>query len=299
MGDNHNEAHRTLADLQENCLTRVLEFTTPKDVCRLSVFCHTLESAANSNCVWEKMVPSHYRDLLARANRPLQYNSKKELYFKLCEQVSIDNGTKKFWLDKATGKVCFLLHPRDLDITRGNANHDWRWICQDGSRFHFISREGSGSEAIAQFMTICRFEVQGVFDCKFLSPGTEYTVSFKLKLVGSSSFGWDKKPVKFSVTTSWGHQQQSALFLQNTEKPVDNEKYQKTSVRHVREGWMELDAGEFSVEENKDGPKEVKFHMNEVDDENCKGGLLLGGVKIQPSFLVTERLNVGEEWSWV
>ncbi|GLJ25658.1 hypothetical protein SUGI_0491480 [Cryptomeria japonica] len=305
MGDDLNEALLTMSDLPENCLSRVLELTTPKDVCRVSVLCRALKFAGNSNCVWEKMLPPHHRDLLARACNPLQFNSKKELYFSLCEPVSIDKGTKKFWLDKATGKACFMLSPRDLAITWGGDDRYWHWISRDGSSF----------EDIAELIAVCWFEVQGVFDCKLLSPGIAYTVSFKLKLNGPASnhrrrlgtmihafhmnhrspYGWDIKPVKFSVTTSWGHQQQSARFLRNTENPVDNEGYQMTSFRHVGKGWMEFDAGEFFVEENEDGPKEVKFYMNELIGGDWKGGLLLEGVKIQPSYLVTERHNVREE----
>ncbi|KAH9310906.1 hypothetical protein KI387_025941, partial [Taxus chinensis] len=108
-------------------------------------------------------------------------------------------------------------------------------------------------EEIAELLKVCWFEVQGQFDCKLLSLGIAYTVSFKLKLHESArnrppSLGrmihvlymsnrsldeWDRKPVKFSITTSLGYHRESARFLQTTDKPVDDEGYQMTSLRHV------------------------------------------------------------------
>jgi len=35
---------------------------------------------------------------------------------------------------------------------------------------------------IAELVTVCWLEVRGLFDCKVLSPGTEYTISFRVKL---------------------------------------------------------------------------------------------------------------------
>ena len=35
---------------------------------------------------------------------------------------------------------------------------------------------------IVELLAVCRLDVEGQFDCKFLSPGTTYIVSFKLKI---------------------------------------------------------------------------------------------------------------------
>eukprot|EP01018_Ginkgo_biloba_P015593 Gb_16253 [translate_table: standard] len=280
--------------LPESCIARVLASTTPKDVCRLSVVNRTFKSAGNSDYVWEKMLPSQYHHLLARAPSPPQFSSKKELYFRLCHPLSIDNGAKKFWLERPTGKICFMLSARDLAITWGNDDRYWHWISQRDSSF----------EDLAELIAVCWLEVQGQFDCKLLSPCTPYTLSFRLKLQDSPhghhrlwgrgfiyfmnrSYGWDHKPVKFSVTTPDGYHMESARFIYNTEKPVEDEGYQMTPLRRAEQGWMEFDAGEFVVDENGDSSKEVTFYMRELGG-NWKGGLLLAAVKIQPSSLVRE-----------
>lgn len=56
-------------------------------------------------------------------------------------------------------------------------------------------------------------------------------------------------------------------------------------MRYVAEGWMEFDIGKILVEENEDGTKEVRFHMNKWNGGYQKGGLILEEVKIQPRFL--------------
>ncbi|KAH9310905.1 hypothetical protein KI387_025940, partial [Taxus chinensis] len=133
MGENQDRVLLTLGDLPESCLSRILELTTSKDIGRIQVLSHAFKSAGESDFVWEKMFPPQCRQLLERACEPLRFNSKKELYLRLCKPVSIDNGTKKFWLDQATGKLCFMLSARDLAITWGDDNRYWHWISRDDS----------------------------------------------------------------------------------------------------------------------------------------------------------------------
>jgi len=290
-----------MGELPENCISRILCFTTPRDVCRLSAVNRTFSLAGNSDFVWEKMLPIQYPHLLQRLDSPLQLSSKRELYFTLCHPNLIDGRAKKFWIERATGKLCFMLSARDLDISQGDDNHCWHWISQDDSSF----------KEIAELLAVCRLDVQGQFDCKFLSPGTAYTVSFKLKLHESPHgidqfdrgfllflrrmYAWARKPVKFLVTTPCGDHQESARYLSNTDATVENEGYQMTPFRHVEEGWMEFDVGRFVVEEEEDNPGLIKFCMREWKGGYWKGGLLLGGVKIQATSLINESTNANQE----
>jgi len=280
-----------LGNLPESCISIILGLTTPRDVCRLSAVSHTFRLAGNSDWVWEKMLPIQYRHLLERLDSPLQLSSKKELYLTLCHPQLIDCSKKKFWIERATGKLCFILSPRELHITWGDEARYWQWN----------SREDSSFKEVAELVTVCWLEVRGLFDCKVLSPGTEYTISFRVKLRESRRgvnriyghratiphlsrpYGWNQKPVKFSVRTAAGDQQIYALYLSDTDKPVADDGYQMTTSRHVEEGWMEFDAGRFFVHEEGDNPGEIDFCMGEWEGGNWKGGLLLDGVKIQPT----------------
>ena len=48
---------------------------------------------------------------------------------------------------------------------------------------------------IAELLVVCRLDVQGQFDCKFLSPSTAHIVSFRLKL-HESLYGINPEPFK-------------------------------------------------------------------------------------------------------
>jgi hypothetical protein len=295
MAEENEKEMMRMAELPENCISKILCFTTPKDVCRLSAVSQTFLLAGNSDVVWEEMLPTQYPCLLARLDSPLEISSKKELYFTLCHPNWIDGGTKKFWIERDKGKLCFMLPARDLDIKWGDDNRYWNWISQNDSC----------CEEIAELIAVCWLEVKGQFDCKLLSPGTAYTISFRLKLheppcgichivvrafnpTFYQAYGWNCKPVKFSVTTPNGESHKIyARYLSDIDKPVENEGYQMTPLRHVEEGWMEFDAGRFVVEEG-DTPGKIEFCMSEWEGGNWKGGLLLEGVKIQPASLGTE-----------
>lgn len=168
---------------------------------------------------------------------------------------------------------------------------------------------------IGELIAIRWLEVKGQFDCKLLSPGAAYSVSFRLKVHESGiirnfrrgycfrmfprrslpvpplprAYGWNRKPVKFSITTPCGDHQIYARYLSDMNKPVETEGYQMAPFRHVEEGWMEFDAGRFVVEEKGDNPGSVEFCMREWEGGNWKGVLLLEGVKILPTSLVRER----------
>jgi len=297
MEENEKGMMMTMGDLPESCISHILCFTTPRDVCRLSAVNQTFRLAGNSDSVWNKMLPIQYPHLLARLDSPLEISSKKELYFALCQPNWIDGKAKKFWIERATGKLCYMLSARNLDITWGDDNRYWNWISQDESSF----------KEIAELVAVCWLEVKGQFDCKLLSPGAAYSVSFRLKVHESPrgiirnfgrramiphmprAYGWNRKPLKFSLTTPCGDHQIYARYLSDMDKPVETEGYQMAPFRHVEEGWMEFDAGRFVVEEKEDNPGDIEFCMREWEGGSWKGGLLLEGVKILPTSLVTER----------
>uniref|UniRef100_A0A0D6R8D6 F-box domain-containing protein n=1 Tax=Araucaria cunninghamii TaxID=56994 RepID=A0A0D6R8D6_ARACU len=255
--------------------TLIMDRIPPGHVCALSSASKACKVAGDSDFVWEGKLPPKYPILLQRADEPLNLDiPKRELYFRLCNPISIDNGKKKFWLDKATGTTCFMLSARDLHITVAGNNQSWRWISQGASSFN----------ELAKLKAVSKLKVEGQFDCNFLTPGIPYTVSFKLKL--ETPRGWCKQPVKFEITPPCRDHEVSALYLQRKMRPV--KRFKKASYRYIEDGWMECIAGEFVVEEKDGSPKEVKFCMREWDGAKWKGGLLLDGVKIQPSFVVTK-----------
>ena len=54
------------------------------------------------------------------------------------------------------------------------------------------------------------------------------------------AYGWNREPVKFSLTTPCGDYQIYARYFSDMNKPVETEGYQMAPFRHVEEGWMEF-----------------------------------------------------------
>lgn len=89
-------------NLPEGCIANILSFTSPRDVCRLSLLSSTFRSAAQSDAVWNKFLPSDFHTILSQSSS-LSLPSKKDLFLYLCQKpLLIDDG-------KMVPKQIFLL----------------------------------------------------------------------------------------------------------------------------------------------------------------------------------------------
>ncbi|XP_015962366.2 putative F-box protein PP2-B2 [Arachis duranensis] len=103
-------------DLPEGCIANVVSLTIPRDACSLALVSSTFRSAAESDSVWDRFLPSDYNDIVSQSTS-FSCRSKKQLYLSLCENpILVDDGKKSFQLDKAYGKKCYMLSPRMLSI---------------------------------------------------------------------------------------------------------------------------------------------------------------------------------------
>ncbi|KAK5795173.1 hypothetical protein PVK06_036431 [Gossypium arboreum] len=116
-----------LSALPLDCITLIISFTSPRDACRLSLVSTVFNSATESDAVWESFLPSQYEALIPSS---LSLSSKKQLYLSLCENpLLIEAGRKSFWLERGSGKKCYMLSPRDLTIRWSvDTSWYWRWV---------------------------------------------------------------------------------------------------------------------------------------------------------------------------
>ncbi|XP_031501076.1 F-box protein PP2-B1-like [Nymphaea colorata] len=70
MASNPPSSSASIADLPENCVSHVLSLMAPREVCRSSAISTSFQSAANSDYVWEKVLPPDLPELLSRAVSP-------------------------------------------------------------------------------------------------------------------------------------------------------------------------------------------------------------------------------------
>lgn len=80
-------------DLLVECISNIISFTSPRDVCVIAAVSKTFASAAQSDSVWEKFLPQEYA---ARISQPRVFSSKKEIYFALCDQFLVEDGKKVY-----------------------------------------------------------------------------------------------------------------------------------------------------------------------------------------------------------
>lgn len=82
----------TFSMLPEDCVSNIISFTSPADACKAVSSSFTL--AAESDLVWQKFLPSDYLNIVEKSVIPLEFSSRKMLFFRLSESTLIDGGRK-------------------------------------------------------------------------------------------------------------------------------------------------------------------------------------------------------------
>ncbi|KAI3448624.1 hypothetical protein Pfo_005289 [Paulownia fortunei] len=286
--------------LPEDCIAKALSLTSPKDACRLSAVASTFRSASESDTVWDRFLPSDYRDIISRAvdgpdSLLAKFHSKKDLYLHLCDQpILIDGGRKSFSLEKWSGKKCYMLAARELFIVWGDTPQYWQWISLPESRF----------SEVAELLDVCWFEIRGKINTKMLSSGTNYAAYFVFTCK-SRAFGFEHQPAEAFVAIG-GHESEKrticldpdgaqrqryqivprrmGLFyhrLAHVQRQQDVSMERNTEYPKQRsDGWMEAELGEFFVKGGQDVDLEV--NLMEVNGGNWKSGLIIQGIEIRP-----------------
>ncbi|XP_038970928.1 F-box protein At2g02240-like isoform X2 [Phoenix dactylifera] len=280
-----------ICTLPEGCISHVISLTSPADSCRSTAVCTTFLSAAVSDTVWERFLPPDYQSILSRAVHPVEYSSKKELFFRLCEPILIDDGKMSFSLDKSSGAKCCMLSARQLFIVWGDTPHYWTWHPLPDSRF----------SEVAELINVCWLDVGGTIQSRVLTPKTIYAAYLIFKVDQNSrglGFPNQETTVKLGSQVSKhtvNLQPIAAKRLMRTRLRMLNLIWNATEEGHAdaeenqiaartpqarADGWMEMEMGEFYNDDSEDG--EVELSLMEVKRGNWKSGLTIQGIEIRP-----------------
>ncbi|KAE9596547.1 hypothetical protein Lal_00007676 [Lupinus albus] len=254
-----------LEELPESCVANILSYMDPPHICQLATLNRTFRAASFADFVWDSKLPPNYDVIVRKFVNNFPSNlGKRAIYAALCRLNTFDDGNKKFWVDKSTGKICLCISSKGLSITGVDDRRYWNRIPTDQSRFH----------TVAYLQQIWWFEVEG--EVEFPFPAGTYSLFFRVHLGRTSKqfgrrvcstehvHGWDKKPVRFQLWTSDGQYVASQCFLKEPGK------------------WSFYRAGDFTVE-NGNASTKVKFSMTQIDCTHPKGGLCLDSVLIYPT----------------
>ncbi|GLJ36014.1 hypothetical protein SUGI_0722330 [Cryptomeria japonica] len=215
---------------------------------------------------WERKLPVHYSEILARAVSPVSNFRKRMLYYRLCWSILIDGGTQRIWIDRSTDKICLMVSAKALDITFGLDSRYWEWVSKESSRF----------DHAAELKSVECFQVWQRIDCALLTPETEYSVRFVLR-IDKQKMSECPSQFTFSLIAD-GKSTESAICLDDFTKVVDVPK--KTDFIIQRNGWTEFVAGEF-VSKKHGESCEIEVCMKNTDSYP-KSGIVIDGVKIEP-----------------
>ncbi|MCD9638068.1 hypothetical protein HAX54_021773 [Datura stramonium] len=285
-------------ELPEGCIANALSLTSPKDACRLSLVASTFRSAAESDVVWERFLPPDYYDIISRSiGGPglLPVGSKKELYLHLCDYpILIDGGTKSFSLEKWSGKKCYMLAARSLQIVWVDTPRHWRWISLPESRF----------SEVAELLDVCWFDISGKINTNMLSPDTRYG-AYLVFTTKFRTYGFENQPAESSVGIA-GHERETQPVHLDPQGGHRRYRYQVVPRRlgifthhmaHIlrqevedtpkghypkqrSDGWTEIELGEFFVKKGQEA--EIEMSLKEVKGGDRKCGLIVEGIDIRP-----------------
>ncbi|XP_010514004.1 PREDICTED: putative F-box protein PP2-B8 [Camelina sativa] len=265
-----------LDDLPEECISVIISLTSPQDACIFASVSKTFESAAKSNIVWEKFIPPEYASLVPR---PQDYSSKKDLYFALCdESVLIDDDKKSFWVEQANGKRCIMLSAMNLSIMWGNILHSWKQIPNPQARF----------EKVGELLEERWFEIRGKINTRVLSPKTRYSV-YIVFMKADICYGFADVAIEAVVGVVGQYLQESSrryLCFDEAMKGFflrrEMEKKNLVKPKSRKDGWMELELGEFFNEGGLMSSDEIEMSVLKTKRLHWKRGLIVQGIEIRP-----------------
>lgn len=218
----------------------------------------TLESSSNGQSYTNNAdLPHKCSEILKDACIDVHGYCKDKLYDMLYNGILIWEGKTKYWVDRKTGKNCFMLFAKNLTIIDQTDHRKWSWQ---------RSKEDMRAE-IAVMGEVVLFSVHGSFNAEFLSPDTKYKVEFVLRFRKIKHVsGWAKNPVRTVLVPpgkTWEEAIQNKVNLaeRGSEEP------------------FEILAGEF-LNPQFISHGEMQFHLDE--DSERKTGLVIKGVKITP-----------------
>nr|XP_017230904.1 PREDICTED: putative F-box protein PP2-B12 isoform X1 [Daucus carota subsp. sativus] len=156
--------------LPEEIIEEVVSLIGPMEACRLSVVCKRFLSAAESNTVWERFLPSDYQQFLDRADSlpNIKFAHKKDVFlFLIGNHVIFDGNTLCFWLHKRSGKKCFLVAASFTGgVEEYFLNPGW---CTRSEKSRFQNQ-------ITECNNLLLFEIRGKISTCMLSPDTTYAI---------------------------------------------------------------------------------------------------------------------------
>ncbi|KAH7521827.1 putative F-box protein PP2-B12 [Ziziphus jujuba] len=271
-------------ELPEGCIAHILSLTSPRDACRCSAVSSKFRQAAESDTVWERFLPCHWKDIISRSVSPaVKFSSKKALFNQLsCSPILLDQGNKSFALDKVSGKICCTLGSKELSTL-----WDDDPLVLDGTfpmsyLFPFHIPLKSRFLKVSDTNAVSYLRIRARIQSKYLSPNTTYAAY----LVYAHRFGGDEYPPMKVLVRLVGEGDEIKV-----EEVVNDAYLLTTSVltskddgfcgRSRSDGWMEIEVGEFFTREDE-VEMEIRLWGPIEYTAFVVSGLIVHGIELRP-----------------
>lgn len=256
--------------LAEGSISEIISFTTPTDAIRSSVISRGFKSAAESDVVWDKFLPSDHQHILSRSVSPLVFHNKKDLYFKLSHStILLDEGKLSFWLDKTNGKKCYLLSARQLMISFSDTQLSWEHTFDAESRF----------SEVAFLNNVDLLDIRGKIGTRELSSRTNYAAYLVFK-VSERYHGLESinAMVRFVDQENEDEAEERAATVILAARAPRNLKGRLPEKRI--DGWLQVEIGKFYNGDDDDGDVEARLLDSRPFHAKC--GLIIEGIEFRP-----------------
>ncbi|KAL2896278.1 putative F-box protein PP2-B12 [Bienertia sinuspersici] len=273
-----------ITDLPEGCISHILTLTSPVDVLRSSVVSKQFLSASESDVVWIKFLPSNVDDIVSQSSSSSstilqRLTSKKKQFLYLCSShMFFNNDTQSFALNKWSGKKCYMLGARALDIVWGNTPQYWIWRSLPESRF----------PEIAGLLIVWWLLIEVRIKPTILTQNTTYGAYFVYKINVDENHGFDLTPVKTSVYEFMDEDGSEdphpdsvpckCFYLKDPRTTVPREELPNAR----DDGWMEIEMGRYYVNDCVDERVWLKMRLAEIEQLHSKMGLIVEGIELRP-----------------
>ncbi|KAJ8547113.1 hypothetical protein K7X08_010699 [Anisodus acutangulus] len=258
--------------LSEGCISDIVSFTTPADAVRSSVISKGFKSAAESDIVWDKFLPSDHQDIVSRSVYPVIFYSKKDLYFRLCESpILLDEDRLSFWLDKTNGKKCYLLSARQLTISFSDTQLFWEHTSDADSRF----------PEVVFLNGVDLLDIRGKIGTRALSTRTNYAAYLVFK-ISERYHGLESTNamVRFVNQQSEDEAEERATVVILAARAPRHLKGRLPEKR--TDGWLEVEIGNFYNGGSSHDNGDVEARLLDSRPSHAKSGLIIEGVEFRP-----------------
>ncbi|CAH8387578.1 unnamed protein product [Eruca vesicaria subsp. sativa] len=181
------------------------------------------------------------------------------------DPVLIEDGKKSFWLEKGSGKMCYMLSAMDLKIVCSDWPDCWQWKKDPDSNF----------EKVVKLRGVIWFEIQGKIGCGMLSKGTHYSVYLVFKIARRGSHGFKDTPMDAQVGFVGKDASETTVLLEPS-----------GGYRYINDGWSEVKLGNCYINDggcdDDDDDDEIEFSIMETQKGHWKSGLIFQGIEIRP-----------------